>query len=129
MFDGLFGLGLDAALAMLNKRRECYPFGFESLGDEAVMIGAGAGLGDRSDSQAVLDALYEASRSRRDELDAVTYVCDVRLESGSDAVCVDLEHSQGHALQIVTPYRTKRFGRGVETGGMLVSSGTRRIWA
>ena len=57
------------------------------------------------------------------------HVCDVRLESGSDAVRVDLEHRDGHALQLVTPYRLKRLGRGVETGQMAVSSGVRRIWA
>lgn len=129
LFDGLFGLGLDAALDMLTKRKEFYPFGFEARGGEAVMVGSDPGLGDHPESQAVLDLLYEGGRSRRGDMDAVAYVCDVRLDSGSDAVRVDLEHRDGHTLQIVTPYRIKRIGRGVETGQMSVPSGVRRIWA
>jgi hypothetical protein len=129
VFDGLFGLGLDAALEMLAKRREFYPFGFEARNDEAVMVGSGPSLGDHPEPQAVLDLLYEGGRSRSGDIDAVAYVSDVRLESGSDAVRVDLEHRDGHALQIVTPYRLKRIGRGAETGQMAVSSGVLRIWA
>lgn len=128
LFDGLFGLSIDVALEMLTKSKEFYPFGFEAQGDETVMVGGEPGLGDRPESQAVLDVLHEGSRSRRDAVDAVAYACDVRLESGSDAVRVDLEHRDGHALQIVTPYRLKEFGRGVETGQMSVASGVRRIW-
>ena len=128
MFDGLCGLAVDAAVDMLTKRKEFYPFGFEAHGEEAVMVGADPGLGERPPSQAILDLLYEGTRGRRDELDAVAYVSDVRLESGSDAVRVDLEHRAGHSLAIVTPYRLKRFGRGIETGQMAVSSGDRRIW-
>jgi hypothetical protein len=72
--------------------------------------------------------LHEGGRSRHDELDAVAYVDDGRLASGSDAVRIDLEHRDGHTLEIVTPYRIKRLGRGVETGQMSVSGGVRRIW-
>ena len=128
LFDGLFGLGLDAALDMLTKRKEFYPFGFEARGGEAVMVGSDPGLGDHPESQAVLELLYEGGRSRNEDIDAVAYVCDVRLESGSDAVRVDLEHRDGHTLQILTPYRIRRMGRGVEAGQMSVSSGVRRIW-
>lgn len=128
-FDGLFGLSLDAALDMLAKRNEVFPFGFEARGGEVVMVGSEHGLGDHPESQAVLDLLYEGGRRRSTDMDAAAYVCDVRLhEAGSNAVRVDLEHRDGHALQIVTPYRIKRFGRGVETGQMSVSSGVRRIW-
>lgn len=129
MVDGLFGLAIDAALAMLAKNKEFYPFGFEGRGDEAVMVAAEPGIGDRPGSQAVLDLLIKGGRDRRDEVDAVAYACDVRLESGADAVRVDVEHRDGLALEIVTPYRLKRFGRGVETGQMAVSEGTRQIWA
>ena len=129
MFDGLFGLGLDAALDMLAKRKEFYPFGFEARAGEAVVVGSDPGLGDHPESQAVLELLYEGARSRKDDIDAVAFVCDVRLGSGSDAVRIDLEHRDSHALEIVTPYRIKRIGRSVETGQMSVSSGVRRIWA
>ncbi|MFL6109612.1 MAG: hypothetical protein ACJ72L_21815 [Marmoricola sp.] len=113
---------------MLKKRKEFYPFGFEAFGEGASMIGADPGLGDKPDSQAVLDLLYEGCRSWRDQIDAVALVSDVRLQSSSDAVRVDLEHRDGHTLSIVTPYQIKRFGRGVETGQMSVSSGVPRIW-
>jgi hypothetical protein len=128
MVDGLVGLAIDAALALLAKNKEFYPFGFEGRGDEAVMVGADPGLGDRPESQAVRDLLVEGGRHRRGEVDAVAYACDVRLASGGDAILVDFEHRDGLALEIVTPYRLKRFGRGVKTGPMAVSEGTRRIW-
>ena len=128
-FDGLCGLAVDAAVDMLTKRKEFYPFGFEARGEEAAMIGADPGSGERPPAQAILDLLYEGTRSRRDAVDAVAFVSDVSLESGSDAVRVDLEHRAGHSLLIVTPYRIKRFGRGVETGQMAVSVGDPRIWS
>ena len=127
-FDGLFGLCLDAALDLLTKHQEFYPFGFHAHDGEAVMVGSEPGLGDHPESQAVLDLLVEGARRRSGDIDAVAHVYDVRLESGSDAVCVDLEHREGHALQIVTPYRIEAVGRGVETGQMSVSTGVRRVW-
>jgi hypothetical protein len=129
IFDGLFGLSLDFALEMLAKRKEFYPFAFEGTGDEAALVGADPGLGEHPDSQSVLDALYDAGRDRRDEIDALACVSDVRLEDGSDAVLVDLEHREGHSLSIVTPYRRRRLRRSVETDQMSVSTGTARIWA
>ena len=128
-FDGLCGIAVDAAVDMLTKRGEFYPFGFTAQGEGATMIGAEPGLGEQPQSQAILDLLYEGTRNRRAELDAAAFVYDVRLDSGSDAVRVDLEHRAGHSLSIVTPYRIKRFGRGVETGQMAVSVGDRRIWS
>lgn len=127
-FDDLFGLGLDAALTLLAKRKEFYPFACETTGEEAAMVAADPGLGEHPDSQAVLDALYDIGRDRRDQIDAMACVSDVRLENGSDAIHVDLEHRDGHSLSIVTPYRHKRFRRSVETDQMSVSTGTPRIW-
>ncbi len=123
MFDGLCGLAVDTAVDMLTKRKEFYPFGFEAHSEEAVMVGAEPELGERPPSQAILDLLYEGTRGRRDEVDAVAYVSDVRLESGADAVRVDLEHRAGHSLEIVTPYRLKRFGRGVNRADGRVQRG------
>ena len=114
---------------MLAKRKEFYPFGFEARSGEAVMVGGDPSVDDHPESQAVLERLYQGGRRRNDDFDAVAYVCDVRLETGSDAVRVDLEHRDGHTVQIVTPYRIKRMGRGVVTGQMSVSSGVSRIWA
>lgn len=128
MVDGLVGLAIDAALSLLAKNKEFYPFGFEARGGEAGMIAADPGLGEFPESQAVLDLLLAGSRHQRDDVDAVAYACDVRLASGGDAIRVEFEHRDGLALEIVTPYRLKRFGRGVSTGQMAVSEGTRRIW-
>lgn len=127
-FDELFGIALDAAVELLTKRKEFFPFGLEASGDQAALVAADPGLGERPDSQSVLADLYTGSRARRSDIGAVAFVCDVRLQSGSDAIRVDLEHPDGHALRILAPYRLKRFGRSVELGEMAVSEGERRIW-
>ena len=76
----------------------------------------------------MLDALYDGCRSRRDSLDAVAFVSDVRLQSGGDAIRVDLEHKDGHALEILLSYRLKKLRGGIDLGEMSVAEGARRIW-
>lgn len=76
------------------------------MAGDVVLVGAGPDLGERPPSPAVLDALYEGSRIRAN-VDALAFVSDVRFASASDTVRVELEHRNGHALQIVVPYRLK----------------------
>lgn len=128
-FDELFSYAVDFAIRLLAKHKEFFPFGYHAMAGKVVLVGADPGLGEQPPSPAVLDALYEGSRVGRDDVDAVAFVSDVRLASGSDAVRVELEHRDGPSIQIVVPYRLTKFRRGVETGAISVSEGTRRIWA
>lgn len=129
VFDCLFGLAIEAALDLLARHKEFYPFAFEAIGDDAAMVAAVPALGEHPESQAVLDALYKVGRDRNDKVDAFAFVSDVRLEDGSDAIQVELEHRERHALSIAMPYRHRKLRRGIATGQMSVSAGTLRAWA
>jgi hypothetical protein len=49
----------------------------------------------------------------------------VRTNEGGDAIRVDLEHVDGHALTVLLPY-TK--GRQVDFGRLRAQPGRRQIW-
>ena len=126
--DGLFNAGLEAAESLLAKRGEFFPFGIEVDGEELCLFGADPGLGEQPPSVEVLRALVEAARSDRARLEAVALVSDVTTVGEGDAVRVQLEHREGVALEIVVPYRRRRFGGKVGFGEMAVSGGSRLIW-
>jgi hypothetical protein len=46
----------------------------------------------------------------------------------TDAVCVELEHRDGHAVEVYLPYRKKRLLRGVDYGDLSAASGAKQIW-
>ena len=57
--DGVVSTALDAALSLLTKNGQFFPFGV-TVSDEGdiAMAAADPGLGERPDSTAVLDGLY-----------------------------------------------------------------------
>jgi hypothetical protein len=127
--DALFNAALDAAEGMLSKHGEFFPFGVEAGGqDQVALFSADPGLGGHPPSAEVLQALAEGARSERERLQAAALVSDVTLGGGGDAVRVQLEHHEGVVLEIVVPYRRRRFGGKVTFGEMAVSDGDRRIW-
>lgn len=46
----------------------------------------------------------------------------------SEAIQVELEHVEGHALTVLLPYTKKRLRRGVDYGPLRAEACTRRIW-
>lgn len=126
--DALFNAGLEAAENLLVKSGDFFPFGVEVDGDELSLFGADPGLGEQPPSVEVLRALVEAARSDRARLEAVALVSDVTTVGEGDAVRVQLEHREGVVLEIVVPYRRRRFGGKVTFGEMAVSGGGHLIW-
>ena len=120
---------LPFATQQLERRGEFFPYGV-ALDDagEVRIIAADPGLGERPESVAVLATMVDGLRRERDRLRAVAIVADVRV-SGGDAVRVELEHSEGHAIAVLLPYTKKRFGRGVEFGPLAGASGTSQVWS
>jgi hypothetical protein len=128
--DSLFNVALDAASEFLVKNGEFFPFGF-SVGEdnEVVMFGADPDLGEHPPSTEVLRLLGEGARADRGRLRAVAFAVDVSLPDGGDAVRVELEHREGAVLEILVPYRRRRFGGKLTLGEMLVSEGHVQVWA
>lgn len=127
--DGLLNATLPFAQQMLDKKGEFIPFGASVAVDGGVAMAAGdPGQGEHPRSNDVLATLLEGFRSGRQVLRAVALVADVRVD-GSNAVRVELEHRDGHAMALLLPYKRKRFGRGVEYGVLHAGTSGRQVWA
>lgn len=114
---------------MLDKRGEFFPYAAAlTISDETRLIAGDPGEGEQPTSVAVLQILVEGLRAERDTLRAAAVVSDVRL-SDSDAVRVELEHEEGHAIVVLQPYQRKRLRRGIEYGQITAGPGDRQVWS
>jgi len=130
--DGLLDAALGFAQQQLATRGEFFPYAAAVGSDgEAEMIAARPDADDENPPSAdVIDACVAALVSQRDYIRAGAIVADVRVaELGGDAIQVDLEHADGHALTVLLPYTKKRLRKGVDYGPMRAQAGRRRIWA
>ncbi len=116
------------AKQMLARHGEFFPYavGVSQLG-EVRMFAAEPGTGEQPASTDVLQDLREGLRSERNALRAVALTSDVRI-ADSDAIRVDLEHSEGIAISVLLRYR-HRNGSGIEYGALSADPGRAHIWA
>ena len=126
--DDLFDAALRAASQFLVRHGEFFPFGWWIKDDDMALFAADPGIGEQPSSHEVVRALAEAADAERERLRAVAIACDVVLPDGGDAVRVQLEHREGVALEVLVPYRRRRFSRKLTHGEMKVSSGDARLW-
>lgn len=126
--DGLLNAALPFAQQMLDERGEFFPYavGLDASND-VRMIATEPDLGEAPPSEEVLALLIAGLRTERDRLRAVGIVVDVRL-SNSDAIRVELEHSEGPAMAVLLPYTKKRFRRGVEYGELSAGAAAPAVW-
>jgi hypothetical protein len=126
--DGLLSATLPFAQQMLDDHGEFFPFG-ATLGDDdqVQIVSGGPDLGEHPASAQVLAVLTQGMRAARGALRATAIVSDVRL-ADTDAISVELEHRDGHAVEVLVPYRAKRFLRGVDYGERTSQPGVRAIW-
>lgn len=127
--DGLLDPALGFAQQQLDKHGEFYPYAVVVDADgQQRMVAADTGS-DRPASADLITALIAALSDDRDQLRAAAIVADVRLpETGGDAVRVTFEHSERIALTVLLPYKTKRFGRGIDYGGLQTEAAAAFIW-
>ena len=127
--DRLLDESLPFAQELLEKNGEFFPYAIAlTASGELKHVAGDPGEGDQPSSVAVLQTLVEGLREEADTNRAAAVVSDVRL-SDSDAVRVELEHSEGQAIVVLLPYRTKRLRRGIEYGETRASQGERQIWS
>jgi hypothetical protein len=126
--DGLLNALLPFAQQELEKLGEFFPFGAIVTADgETRLLGADAMQGERPDSVSIIPMLLTEAQNKRDELRAVGICSDVRA-TDSDAIRVDLEHSEGAAMAVLLPYSKKRFGRGIEYAALQAGVATNQVW-
>jgi hypothetical protein len=128
--DQLLEAALGFAQRELAKRGEFYPYAVvvRHDGDTELVAGPTDETNDRPPSAAVVAACRTALIERRDQLRATALVANLGLPDGSDAVQVELEHSEGSAITVLLPDSKKRFGRGVDYGQLRAATGTRHVW-
>ena len=112
---------------MLDRDGEFYPYGVALSDQGETRMLAGYGGGEHPTSAAMHETLISGLRGDRDSLRAAALVANVRA-NGSDAVQVELEHRDGHAIVVHLPYKKRRFGRGIEYGQLAAGDGSRQIW-
>jgi hypothetical protein len=119
------------AIGVMSFHRSWIPYAAAiSTDGEAKMIAA---LPDTSDehppSADVIESCVAALMSQRDHIRAGAVVADVRLpELDSDAIRVDREHVEGHALIVLLPYKKKRLRKNVDYGQIRAEPGRQQIW-
>ena len=126
--DGLMDQAFPFAKQMLARHGEFFPYavGVSQLG-EVRMFAAEPGTGEQPLSTDVLQDLREGLRSERNALRAVALTSDVRV-ADSDAIRVELEHSEGIAISVFLRYH-QRNGSAVEYGALSADPGRAQIWA
>jgi hypothetical protein len=130
----LSGALVPFAQRMLREHGEFYPFAATmDVGGNVAMVGGDTGS-ERPPSAEVVAFLQEALRlqARRGEIRA----CGICLNVGArlpgyaekmDAICCQIEHAEGRAVQVFVPFR-KRFLRGLTFDGPVVLPGEASIF-
>lgn len=130
-FDTLLDAALGFAQKQLISRGEFFPYAvvIDTTGRIESIAARPDTTNERPTSTDVVDSCVAAVVSQRDFTRACSIVTDVRLQDlGSDAIQVDLEHVDGHALTVLLPYTTKRPSDRIEYGQLRALSGQRRVW-
>jgi hypothetical protein len=129
--DAVVSTALDAALELLTKNKEFFPFGvtIDNFGGVGLASAADPALGNSPAPNAVLASLYAGTTESRVAYRAVGFVADVKA-NGSDAVRVEVEHRDGGpGLIVVMPYQRKGLMTKVVTyGQMTAGTRERRVW-
>lgn len=128
--DAMLSTALDAALHLLTKNGEFFPFGVTvGTAGQVGLAAADPDLGDHPESTAVLADLYADAAENRDTYRAMAFVSDVTAND-SNAVRVEAGHRDGGpGLVIVMPYIRKGIVKKVVTyGQMAAGGGERRVW-
>lgn len=125
--DGLLNAVIQFAEKQLANAGEFYPFGAAlSVEGQVTLLAVDPGLGERPESQAMLDALYQSARDVSARIRAAAIVADVRAE-GTDAVRIGLEHREGSVLEVLIPYDRDPLQRTVTFRQIRASAGQARV--
>ena len=132
--DGLLDFALGFAQEQLSAHGEFFPYAaVADTSGQTKAITAGPdgvdGVDERPPSVDVIESCIAAITNQRDVTRACAVVADVRVPNiGSDAIQVELEHIDGHALTVLLPYKIKRLGRAIKYGELRAAPGQNRIW-
>ncbi len=132
--ERLLGATVPFAKDMVEKYGEFYPYGAALQTDEQVGLLQGGPEGENPPVQAVLDAVIEGLRQAAGEgrIRASAVCIDMRVTrpgetEKTNAICVQLEHAEGEAIDVYVPYSKQSEGE-VAFGEMFAGPGEARIF-
>lgn len=128
--DELLNVVLGFAEQQLSQHGEFFPYA-AAIGEngEPELIAPRLVEGAEQPTTAdVIGGCLEALAERRERIRAAAIVVDVKVPEG-DAIRVQLEHVEGHALEVLLPYAPKRLGGAFEYGQLHAQAGQPRVWA
>ncbi len=110
--DRLLGACVEAAVGLLSKDGEFYPFAL-GLTTEGDVVSPAVDPGtDQPTADQVAGLLLEALRSSRETLRAAAVCSDVRVRSNEgaerDAIRIELEAPDADPLVVMVPYADQR---------------------
>jgi hypothetical protein len=128
--DELLNAALPFAQQQLAKHGEFYPYGVALTIEGKVELLAASTGDEHPASTELLGLLAEGARSKLSQLRAAAFIADIRMGPGQgDAIRVDIEHREGHAIAVLLPYSKKSFGRGLAYGQLIGAPSTHRLWS
>ena len=124
--DRLLGASVEAAVQLLSKDGEFYPFALAMTADGQIVTPSVDPGTEHPSAAQVEELLVQVLRDKRDELRAASLCSDVRIRSDAgeerDAIRVELEAPQADPLVVMVPYADRRLD---EPMGM---QGQRRVF-
>jgi hypothetical protein len=126
-FDSLLNVCLPLAQDQLAKSRAFGPFHCTVTHDGQLALGMFAP--EDSPGIDIVSGNREALRQQRGEIRSCAVAYDVRVaDLKTDAIQIDLEHSDGATLTLVVPYSFAGLRRRLTLEPMRVSRGVPQIW-
>ena len=126
--DGLLNAALPFAQQMLGEHGEFFPAVAVDMHSDTRMIMGDPDLRERPPSAEVLSTILQELQRSRQEFRAVARVADVRV-ADSDAVRVELEHSEWPSMAVLLPYKKRRLRGGIEYGSLAATVAVPAVWA
>ena len=110
--DALLGASVEAAVQLLSKDGEFYPFALAMTAEGQIVTPSVNPGTEHPSAEQVEGLLVEALRGKRDDLRAASVCSDVRIRSDAgeekDAIRVELEALQGDPLVVMVPYADQK---------------------
>jgi hypothetical protein len=130
--DDILDALIDFAQQQLQKRGSFHPFAVEMKRDRSIGTVMTGGGSEHPDSLLLITELRQAIQSHKSEIVAAGICSDTRVSVDgakmSDAICCELEGSDGEAVAVYLPYK-KRTLRGIEYGEIFGTKSSPLIWS
>lgn len=128
--DTLLDLTLPFAQQQLVDHGEFIPFAaaVSTAGEARLVMAAPTSSDEPPPSAEVIDMTVSGLRGQRDRIRATAIAANVGTAEMGDAIAIDLEHADGHAITVLQPYAIEPGDNSISFRDLLAQPGPSRIW-